>query len=73
VPRNLLPSLAGETRKERYLMANQFLDHAETVLLKVQSPLTFNEIWEKGVELGLDKKIKTEGKTPYAYKSWGLK
>lgn len=46
-------------------MANQFLDHAEAVLLKVQSPLTFNDIWEKGVELGLDKRIKTEGKTPW--------
>jgi len=46
-------------------MANQFLDHAETVLSKVQSPLTFNEIWEKGIELGFDKKIRTEGKTPW--------
>jgi hypothetical protein len=46
-------------------MANQFLDHAEAILIKVQSPLTFNEIWEKGVELGLHKKIKTEGKTPW--------
>jgi hypothetical protein len=46
-------------------MANQFLDHAETVLSKVQTPLTFNEIWEKGVELGFDKKLRTAGKTPW--------
>jgi hypothetical protein len=65
VPSKLLPSLASEPRKERYLMANQFLDHAEAVLLKVQPPLTFNDIWEMGVELGLDKRIKTEGKTPW--------
>jgi hypothetical protein len=30
-----LSSLVGEPRKERYLMANQFLDHAEAVLQKV--------------------------------------
>lgn len=32
---------------------------------KVEYPLTSNEIWEKGVELGLDKRLKTEGKTPW--------
>lgn len=46
-------------------MANQFLDHAEAVLEKVQSPLTFKEIWDRGVELGLDKKLKSKGKTPW--------
>ena len=46
-------------------MANQFLDHAQAVLSKVQLPLTFNEIWEKGVELGIDKRLKTQGKTPW--------
>lgn len=46
-------------------MANQFLDYAKTVLEKVESPLTFKEIWEKGVEHGLDKKLRSEGKTPW--------
>ncbi len=47
-------------------MANQFLDFAQLVLEKASTPLSFNEIWEKGVELGVDKKLKTEGKTPWA-------
>jgi hypothetical protein len=46
-------------------MANKFLDHAKEVLAKVPSPLTFKEIWEKGVEFGLDKKLQSEGKTPW--------
>lgn len=46
-------------------MANQFLELAKDVLSKAQSPLTYNEVWEKGKEIGLDKKMRTEGKTPW--------
>ncbi|HGJ65651.1 TPA: hypothetical protein ENS27_09705 [bacterium] len=44
---------------------NQFLELAEKVLLESEVPLIYQEIWQKGVELGLDKKIKTNGKTPW--------
>lgn len=43
-----------------------FLELAEYVIKKVQQPLTANEIWEKAVELGLDQKLSSKGKTPWA-------
>ena len=47
-------------------MANQFLGYAKLVLEKVDVPLTYKEIWEKGIELNLDKRLTSEGKTPWA-------
>lgn len=43
-----------------------FIELAEQVIETVKLPLTINEIWEKGIELGLDKKLNTKGKTPSA-------
>ncbi len=42
-----------------------FLDYAVEVLSKASQPLTAQEIWEIGVNLGLDKKLSTVGKTPW--------
>mgnify|MGYP005839810995 CR=1 FL=1 len=44
---------------------NQFLEFAKNALRDSSVPLTYQEIWEKGVEHGLDKKLKTIGKTPW--------
>ena len=41
-----------------------FLDLAEEVLKQAKTPLTYREIWNRGVELGLDKKLESKGKTP---------
>ena len=38
---------------------------AEKVLESSDVPLTFQSIWEKGVELGLNKNLSTYGKTPW--------
>lgn len=46
-------------------MANKFLDFAEKVLEKASTPMSCNEIWEKGKEMGLVDKMQT-GKTPWA-------
>jgi hypothetical protein len=46
-------------------MANQYLNLATEVFTKVSTPLTFNETWEKAVEFGIDKKLRSEGKTPW--------
>ena len=43
----------------------QFIDFAEKVLEISEVPMTFQDIWKKGVELELDKKISTSGKTPW--------
>lgn len=43
-----------------------FLDLAEQTITTLRQPLTANEVWEKAVELGLDKKLNTRGKTPWA-------
>lgn len=43
-----------------------FIELAEQIILTDKLPLTVNEIWEKAVELGLDKKLNTKGKTPSA-------
>ena len=43
----------------------QFIDFAEKVLEISEVPMTFQDIWKKGVELELNKKISTSGKTPW--------
>lgn len=43
-----------------------FLELAEQVIKKFNQPLTPNEIWEKAVEIGLDKSLNSNGKTPWA-------
>lgn len=42
-----------------------FLEFAEDVLKQAKTPLTYREIWNQGVELGLDKKLESEGRTPW--------
>ena len=44
---------------------NQFLEYARKVLDNSESPLIYQEIWEKGKELGYDKDLDTNGKTPW--------
>lgn len=41
-----------------------FLELAEQVLKKAKYPLSYNEMWESAKDLGLDKKVGSEGKTP---------
>ncbi len=43
-----------------------YLDFAEEVLKGANAPLSSQEIWDKGVDLGLNKELTSEGKTPYA-------
>jgi hypothetical protein len=43
-----------------------FLELAEQIIKTVNQPLTPNEIWEKALELGLDQKVNSKGKTPWA-------
>jgi uncharacterized protein len=43
-----------------------FLEMAEEAIKNAKRPLTPNEIWEKAVELGLDKNLNSSGKTPWA-------
>ncbi len=43
-----------------------FLELAEHIVKTVNQPLTPNEIWEKARELGLDQKLNSKGKTPWA-------
>lgn len=45
-------------------MGYTVLDFAEDVLLASKKPLTFQEIWEKGVEHNFEKKLNLSGKTP---------
>jgi hypothetical protein len=42
-----------------------YLELAKEVISKMQQPLTPNEIWEKAVAVGLDKKMEVKGKTPW--------
>ncbi len=44
---------------------NQFLEFARKVLEKSDTPLIYQEIWKKGVELKFSEEIKTSGKTPW--------
>lgn len=39
---------------------------AKQVIQQMNQPLSSNEIWEKAVELGLDKQLNSKGKTPWA-------
>lgn len=43
-----------------------FYDLAKQVIQRVNQPLSSNEIWEKAIELELDKQLITKGKTPWA-------
>lgn len=43
-----------------------FLELAEQIIKNANQPLTSNEIWEKALELGLDQKLNSKGKTPWA-------
>jgi hypothetical protein len=43
-----------------------FLELAEQIIKTINQPLTPNEIWEKALELGLDQKLNSKGKTPWA-------
>ncbi len=47
-------------------MAYTFLDFAMEVLTDADKPLTHQEIWQRGVELELNKKLSSTGKTPWA-------
>lgn len=42
-----------------------FLKLAEEALLSAKEPLTSNELWEFAVQLGLDKKLGSQGLTPW--------
>jgi hypothetical protein len=46
-------------------MAYSFLQLSKEVLEEIKQPLTAGGIWKKGQELGLSKKINSEGKTPW--------
>ena len=46
-------------------MSYSFLELAHEVLKQSTKPLTYQEIWQIGVEKGLTSKIKTTGKTPW--------
>lgn len=43
-----------------------FLELAEQTIRKLNQPLTANEVWEKAVELGIDRELNSKGKTPWA-------
>jgi uncharacterized protein len=43
-----------------------FYELARQVIQQMNQPLSPNEIWEKAVELGLDKQLNSKGKTPWA-------
>lgn len=43
----------------------QFLAFAEKVLENSEKPLIYQDVWKKGVEMGLDKELSTSGKTPW--------
>lgn len=43
-----------------------FYDLAKKIIQLTNQPLSPNEIWDKAVELGLDKQLNSKGKTPWA-------
>lgn len=43
-----------------------FLELAEEIVRSARQPLTANEIWELAVERGLEKRLNSKGKTPWA-------
>ncbi len=46
-------------------MSFTFIDYAIDVLSDADKPLTYQEIWDIGLEKNLEKKLKTTGKTPW--------
>lgn len=46
-------------------MAYSFLDLAEEVLKSTTVPLSYQQCWKEGQVKGLNKKVKTKGKTPW--------
>ncbi len=46
-------------------MNYSFLDLAVDVLKQAPQPMTYQEIWQSGIQLGFVSKIKTAGKTPW--------
>ena len=46
-------------------MRYSLFDFTKEVLNNSDKPLTYQEIWDKGVELGLEKKLNITGKTPW--------
>jgi len=46
-------------------MAFTYLDFASEVLNNSDNPLTYQEIWQKGVDLKINQKLITTGKTPW--------
>ena len=46
-------------------MRYSLFDFAKEILENSDKPLTYQEIWDKGVEIGLDKKLNVTGKTPW--------
>jgi hypothetical protein len=52
--------------KRKYEMIYSFLDLAYDILKETTKPLTYQEIWQVGLEKGLEAKVRTKGKTPWA-------
>jgi len=53
-------------RKEKPVARNYtFLKLAEEAMLSASVPLTTNELWELAIQLGLDKKLGSQGLTPW--------
>ena len=46
-------------------MSYTFTDYAYEVLSKAERPMTYQEIWESGLQQGLENKLKSTGKTPW--------
>ena len=46
-------------------MKYSLFDFAEEVLENSDTPLTYQEIWDKGAAMGLDKKLNVTGRTPW--------
>jgi len=44
---------------------NQFLEFARKVLEKEATPLIYQDVWKRGVELGISNDVRTSGKTPW--------
>lgn len=62
------PSIELETQTEKEdggKMAYSFLDLAFDVLKKSEKPLTYQEVWQVGQDMGLASRIGTAGKTPW--------
>jgi hypothetical protein len=47
-------------------MAYSYFDFAAEILTKSEKPLTYQEIWQKGIEMNLISKLAISGKTPWA-------